>query len=181
MAGKVPSGKVLIFDDDHYYMGGVIAELAAQNGAEVTLVTPAAYVSEWTLNTLEQGAIHARLAAAGIEIVLNKGVSEIRDGSVQLACTYTGTLSEIEVDAVVMVTSQSSTGALWNALEAREDEWADQGIQSIQVIGDAKSPAPIAWATYAGHRYGREMDNPNRGDALPFRREVVVPTPKFRL
>ena len=181
MAGNIPSGKVLIFDDDHYYMGGVIAELAAQNGADVTLVTPAAYVSEWTLNTLEQGAIHKRLAEAGVEIILNKAVSEISAGVARLACTYTGALTEIEVGAVVMVTSQSSNGALWNALEAREDAWTDHGIKSIQVIGDAKSPAPIAWATYAGHRYAREMDNPDVGDGLPFRREVVVPTTQFRL
>jgi len=130
---------------------------------------------------LEQGAIHKRLAEAGVEIILNKAVSEISAGVARLACTYTGALTEIEVGAVVMVTSQSSNGALWNALEAREDAWTDHGIKSIQVIGDAKSPAPIAWATYAGHRYAREMDNPDVGDGLPFRREVVVPTTQFRL
>ena len=54
MAGKMPSGKVVVFDDDHYYMGGVVAELLVEQGCEVTLITPAAYVSEWSNNTLEQ-------------------------------------------------------------------------------------------------------------------------------
>ena len=34
-------------------------------------------------------------------------------------------------------------------------------------------PGPIAWATYAGHRYARELDMPDIGDNLPFRREIT--------
>ena len=60
MAGRIPSGKVVVFDDDHYYMGGVLAELCAQKGCAVTLVTPSAFVSDWTANTLEQLQIHRR-------------------------------------------------------------------------------------------------------------------------
>ena len=49
IAGTRPSGKdVAIFDDDHYYMGGVVAELLLKEGYAVTLVTPAADVSTWT-------------------------------------------------------------------------------------------------------------------------------------
>jgi len=65
MDGRVPSGNVVIFDDDHYYMGGVLAELLIQKGARVTLITPAAYVSEWTLNSLEQAEIHKKTRIAG--------------------------------------------------------------------------------------------------------------------
>lgn len=61
MAGALPEARVVVFDDDHYDKGAVIAEQRGQNGAQVTLVTPLAYVSEWTLNTLEQGFIHKRL------------------------------------------------------------------------------------------------------------------------
>ncbi|MDO7655929.1 MAG: NAD(P)-binding protein, partial [Paracoccaceae bacterium] len=77
MAGDVPLGDVLLYDDDHYYMGGVLAELLVQKGAKVTLVTPSAYVSDWTNNTLEQATIHRRLAGMGVRIVLNRGVSLI--------------------------------------------------------------------------------------------------------
>ena len=45
------------------------------------------------------------------------------------------------------------------------------------MIGDACAPGPIAWATYAGHRYARELDMPDIGDALPFRREVTALAP----
>jgi dimethylamine/trimethylamine dehydrogenase len=175
MAGKVPAGKVLVYDDDHYYMGGVLSELLVQNGASVTLVTPSAYVSDWTNNTLEQTAIHRRLAESGIEIVLNRAVTAVVNGCVETKCVYAGTVIRYEVDAIVMVTSQQSDDALWNDLNEKETQWPDHGIQSIKLIGDANAPAPIAWATYAGHQYARNLDSKDIGDALPFRREVVKP------
>jgi dimethylamine/trimethylamine dehydrogenase len=174
MAGRLPSGKVVVFDDDHYYMGGVLAELCAQKGCDVTLVTPSAYVSDWTLNTLEQGAIHRRLVAAGVKIVLNQGIAALTSSGVSTSCVYTGAASEIGCDAVVMVASRISNDGLFLDLQAREADWADAGIRSVKVIGDACAPGPIAWATYAGHRYARELDMPDIGDALPFRREVTA-------
>jgi dimethylamine/trimethylamine dehydrogenase len=79
----------------------------------------------------------------------------------------------IECDAVVLVTARLPNEALWLDLKAREESWRDHGIQSIKTIGDAQAPAAIAWATYAGHRYAEELDAPELGDALPFRREVA--------
>ena len=173
MAGRTPTGKVVIYDDDHYYMGGVLAELLAGKGASVTLVTPAAYVSEWTINTLEQAAIHRRLVDLGVEIVLNHSVEAATAESVRTACVFSGREEEIAAEAVVLATCREPVDRLWRDLEARRDEWADHGVKSIRVIGDAEAPGPIAWATYAGHRYARELDEPDIGDAPPFRREVA--------
>ena len=45
MDGKRPQGKnVVLYDDDHYYMGGVLAELLRKEGYAVTLVTPSSLV-----------------------------------------------------------------------------------------------------------------------------------------
>lgn len=173
MNGQMVEGEVILFDDDHYYMGGVIAEKLVEQGARVTLITPAAYVSEWTNNTLEQATIHRRLVEIGVDIVLNRAVSKISQGSVESECVFSGQRKEHQADAVVMVTSRVGDDAVWNELLARENEWAGKGIESIKLIGDAQSPAPIAWATYAGHRYARELDMPDIGDDLPFRREVA--------
>ena len=174
MAGDVPLGDVLLYDDDHYYMGGVLAELLVQKGAKVTLVTPSAYVSDWTNNTLEQATIHRRLAGMGVRIVLNRGVSLIAKDHVMTNCVYTGDLTPEVADAVVMVASRLSSDGLWQALQQRQNEWADAGILSVKLIGDAAAPGPIAWATYAGHRFARELDMPDIGDAVPFRREIAA-------
>lgn len=173
MDGDMPSGNVVVFDDDHYYMGGVIAELLVQQGAIVTLVTPAAYVSEWTNNTLEQAAIHKNLVEMGVTIILNRALSKIENGTVFTECSFTGREDSLPADAVVMVTSRVGDDDLWQQLSSREHEWRERGVESIKLIGDAQSPAPIAWATYAGHRYARELDMPDIGDELPFRREVA--------
>src|SRR6476646_1810850 len=42
--GAAPQ-RILVFDDDHYYLGGVLAELLARHGHTVRLVTPAPLVS----------------------------------------------------------------------------------------------------------------------------------------
>ena len=69
-AGRRPEGdRVLVFDDDHYYLGGALAELLATEGRQVTLATPAGRISEWTINTMEQPQIHRRLVAAGVELL----------------------------------------------------------------------------------------------------------------
>jgi dimethylamine/trimethylamine dehydrogenase len=173
MAGKRPSGRVVLFDDDHYYMGGVLAELLVQKGCDVTLITPAPFVSDWSRNTLEQRAIHAHLVQTGVKIVLNRGVAAIHADGVETNCTYTDARERTECDAVVVVASRLSSDSVYDALLAREAEWTTAGIRSVKLIGDAAAPGPIAWATYAGHRYARELDMPEVGDALQFRREVT--------
>lgn len=174
MSGNVPeSGLAIVFDDDHYYMGGVLAELLAKQGCQVTLITPASRVSEWTSNTLEQAAIHKRLANLGINIVLNQGLVNIGEGHLVSDCVFSGMTKTYPCDSVVMVSSRTSDNAVYQSLMEREAEWADAGIKTVKLIGDAEAPGPIAWATYAGHRYARELDEPVRIDVLSFRREVT--------
>jgi len=43
--GRLPTGRVLVFDDDHYYMGSVVAEALVAQGAKVCFVTPQNLVS----------------------------------------------------------------------------------------------------------------------------------------
>ncbi|WP_324755024.1 FAD-dependent oxidoreductase [Roseovarius sp. Pro17] len=179
MAGKLPEGgHVVLYDDDHYYMGGVLAELLVQKGLEVTLVTPANLVSEWTLNTLEQHRIQARMIELGVNIITAQAVTSVEAKGVTLACAFTGRTRTIDCDATVLVTCRLPNDDLWQALKAREDEWKGAGIKKIERIGDANAPAPIAWATYAGHRFARELDVVRGEDELSFRREVTELAPK---
>ncbi|MDR6265036.1 FAD-dependent oxidoreductase [Roseobacter sp. N2S] len=173
MDGHLPSGHVVIYDDDHYYMGGVLAELLIKSGAKVTLITPSAFVSDWTNNTLEQASIHVRLAELGVEIVLNRGVTQIHRDHVISNCTYTGRTQEFAADGVVIVGARSGNDQVYTDLLARQSDWGDAGIKTVKLFGDAEAPGPIAWSTYAGHRYARELDGENIGDALPFRREIT--------
>ena len=173
MDGNLPTGHVVIYDDDHYYMGGVLAELLVKSGATVTLITPSAFVSDWTNNTLEQATIHARLVEMDVDIVLNRGVTKIGVDHVTSNCTYTGRTRDFAADAVVIVGSRLGNDGVYTDLLARQSDWGDAGIKTVKLFGDAEAPGPIAWSTYAGHRYARELDGENIGDALPFRREIT--------
>ncbi|MGB3141312.1 MAG: FAD-dependent oxidoreductase [Aestuariivirga sp.] len=173
MDGQRPIGHVVVYDDDHYYMGSVLAELLVQNGNRVTFLTPSAKAAEWSFNTLEQGLIQSRLLELGVEVRVTRAVTEVKAGGVAASCTYTGRVEEIACDAVLMVTSRLPNDNLYTDLMAQEAKWADCGIQSVKAIGDAQAPAAIAWATYAGHRYAEEFETADTGDALPFKREVA--------
>lgn len=175
MAGQGPTGgAVTVYDDDHFYMGSVMAELLVSRGCKVTLVTPAAKVAEWTDNTLEQGTIMRRLLTLGVTVITSKAPDSIGADMVALACIWTGAITPVAAQAVVMVTSRTPHDALYHDLRARQADWADAGIKTVKLIGDAAAPGPIAWATYAGRRYAEELDMPDdRGDTPAFRREVA--------
>ncbi len=78
---------------------------------------------------------------------------------------------------MVLVTARLPEDGLYLELKAREDAWAAAGIGSVQVLGDAGAPGTIAMAVYAGRRYAEELDGPDIGDAVPFRRELTELAP----
>jgi dimethylamine/trimethylamine dehydrogenase len=159
--GARPAGdRVVLYDDDHYYLGGALAELLASEGRQVTLVTPAALVSEWSVNTMEQPRIHKRLVEAGVELLTAHDVVGVGGGEARLADTFTGRERAIPVDSLLLVTARLPNDEL-----ARE--------LGVTAVGDALAPGTIASAVWDGRRYAEELDLPSRGDALPFRREVV--------
>ena len=175
MQGRLPAGKrVLVWDDDHYYMGGVMAELLAERGYDTIYATPASEASTWTRNTMEQHFIQRRMLEKGVSIKSFKVISHISRDHVTLSCAFTGREERVEVDAVILITARLPNDSLRLALEARSEEFADSGIESVTTIGDALAPATIAHAVYAGHRYAEELDAPPLPDGtLPFRREIA--------
>jgi dimethylamine/trimethylamine dehydrogenase len=154
MAGRLPGGRVVLFDDDHYYMGAVIAERLCAEGLPVTLVTPEDKVAAWGSYTAEQIRTQRRLLELGVGIVTAHGLTAFDGGEAVLACAYTGREQRITADAVVMVTARRPNDDLYHALRGR--------VESLRRIGDCDAPAIIAAAVYAGHRYARELDAPEQ-------------------
>jgi len=172
LAGVLPEGPVVIFDDEHYYMGSVIAEKLARAGLAVALVTPESLVSAFTVNTLEQAAIQRGLLELGVAVMTGKTLVALETGSAELACVFTGRRERIAAGSVVLVTMQSPDDALYHDLAARPDDLQRAGIRKIVRIGDCLAPGTIAAAVYSGHRFARELDV--MADAVPFRRENVA-------
>ena len=159
MAGRVPqNGPVIIWDDDHYYMGGVLAELCRARGLDVTLVTPAAMVSAWTVNTLEALPIARRLARLGVVVLPYMTVVGFGAGKARQVSGLTGEDSEVPCQCLVTVTARLPVDALYLDLEQKRESWADAGIASITRIGDCWAPSTIQQAVYSGHKWARGLD-----------------------
>ena len=175
MTGRRPAGsRVLVFDDDHYYLGGVLAELLAAEGYQVRLVTPAASVSDWTTNTLELVKIRQRVMRAGVAVEPNRTVLRLSATGAVTGCVFTGEEEVTEADAVVLVTARLPDDVLYSDLQARQPEWAQNRITSVCAIGDAWAPATIAAAVWSGRRYAEELDAPAPAGPVPFRREMTA-------
>jgi dimethylamine/trimethylamine dehydrogenase len=169
MAGKrPPSGPVIVFDDDHYYMGSMMADLLAGEGHQVTLATPGLCVASWTGYTLEQGHIERRLVKLGVEILPRHCVTSVGDGVVELVNLITGKRME-RTGTLVPVTMRLPNDGLYDALMADPAKVKAAGIKSIRRIGDCYGPATIAAAVYEGHRYARELDTEIDPDGVPFK------------
>jgi len=173
MAGVSAHGHVVVFDDDVYFLGGVLAEALVRRGHVVTLVTPHAQVSPWTEHTLEQGKIQARLLELGVELVLNQTVQEAVPGGLVLACAFTGRTRELACDTWVPVTGRIAQDTLFQGLKDDPPGLASAGITSLRAIGDCWAPGILAAAIYAGHQAARELDaDPADIEAQLFRREL---------
>jgi dimethylamine/trimethylamine dehydrogenase len=168
MNGRLPSGKVLIYDDDHYYMGGMLAELLAQNGCEVTLMTPAPTISYWTQFTLEQERILKRLHKLNVTLLAEHCIASLSPTAVTVTNVITSAESTLACDAVVMVTDRIPNDALYHELKPA---LADGRLKSLRIIGDAEAPNIIAQAVFSGHLAAREFDEVIDPDVTPFKIE----------
>ena len=179
MDGATPPGPVLVYDDDHYYMGGVIAEKLAAAGFAVTLVTPEITVSDWTRNTLEHGRVIARLMELGVEMITGHALGGVDEQESRVRCVYSARERVLPAASVVMITSRLPEDALYYALTEDETRLADAGIRAVRRVGDCHAPATIAAAVYEGHRFARELGE-SPAD-IPFRRELTALAEEFAL
>ena len=173
MRGALPDGPVLLFDDDSFYMGSVLAELLRAAAREVILVSPDDSVASWSNNTQEFRHVQKRLREIEVRLVTSSTLLSVdRDGAL-LACVYTGRERRVACASVVTITARLPIDDLQHALEAHQSEWAAAGIQSVRAIGDCWAPGLIAHAVYAGHRYARELEakvEVHSTSEVPFRR-----------
>lgn len=177
MDGMRPEGHVLIYDEDHYYMGGLVAETLSEAGASVSLATPAAEASIWTHRTMEQRFIQRKLLRMGVAIRPHLRLLSAQRGGATLSCVFSGAVSELCADAIVLVGARQPRDGLFRALT---DAISTTGPAAggaprpeLWLIGDARSPALIAHAVRSGHKFARELDS-GRNDPYRFERDMPI-------
>lgn len=170
MDGEKGIGNMVIYDDDHYYMGGVLAELLAEQGCNVSLVTPAPLISYWSQYTLEQDRIQHKLMRLGVKLYPQHVLSEIGNDCVRLSNTISGDWVELPRDGAVLVSDRIPKDELYRSLKPALEEGK---LQSLRMIGDAEAPNIIAQAVFAGHLAAREFDE-EPVEGTPFKIERVM-------
>ncbi len=158
--GRLPQGATLVYDEDGYYLAGVIAEKLRATGQEVIYCTPRDVVSDWAGKTSERWQVRSHLMKLGIGIELSHSLREFDGQTASLVCEYSGTERAVAVANVVMVTARKPDDDLYHEILAKVDGNAEKLPFTLKRIGDCEAPAIVAAAVYAGHRYGRELDEP---------------------
>ena len=166
---RIPAGRVVIYDDDHYVIGGLIAELLAGRGHEVEVITPAPLVSQWTQFTLEQERIERRLRDVGVQIHTRTTVQSIERDHVVVADVIDGGIDELPRASVVLVADRSPRTDLHDELLPA---LATGELSTLQLIGDADAPGLIAQAVFSGHRAAQQFGEAVDPDEVEFLREV---------
>ncbi len=164
-AGAVISGPVVIYDDEHYFMGGALAEKLKLAGHDVRLVTAMPVVSSWTTYTDEQFFVQKRLMELGVDLTLSHVIAGRAQDSVSFACAYTGEKLTFPCQTLIMATGRIPDDVLYQELAQRDDP----GLETLARIGDCLAPGLIADAVYGGHRFARGFGEP--GSQTPLRRE----------
>lgn len=156
MAQAPVSGPVIIYDDDHNYMGNVLALHLAALGHAVHLVTPLPSIGSWLAYTLEQPRVIAALYAAGVAMHPYVAATAWQEGMLQIIRADTGQpLPPLAAQTLITVGARDPNQDLAQELAAVRI--------AHRVIGDAEAPGLIQAAVYSAHSHARAM----LGDCRP--------------
>jgi dimethylamine/trimethylamine dehydrogenase len=171
--GDKPIGnRVLVMENEGYYMGVSIAQKLAGEGHDVTLLTQMGDVAAYMEYTLEAPMLHRDLHRLGVDIHTYTMLEKIEPGVCHAYNVWkTDHKERFEVDTVVLCTQRLSNDELYHELRSDKDALEREGIEAVYMIGDAAAPRMIPDCIFDGHRLAREIDSPNPAMPLPFIRE----------
>ena len=151
---QVAGDRLLVFDFDNYYLGGVIAEHLAEQGHQVTYATPAGHASAWTFMTNELPFVYRALAARNVAIHTSTNLMDFDGRRAMLQNLFNAVPTELDVDGLVIVGHREPRDELYQTLSAA---LPDNEPPSLHLLGDALAPGAIVHAVHSGHGYARSL------------------------
>jgi hypothetical protein len=143
-----PAGRVLLVDETGFHDATSVAELLADRGCQVEIVTPAMVVGQDLGITLDLETFSMRAAAKQIACATDRVVMGAADGFVRLLCHLTGEEEERQADWVVLASPRAPDDALYQELK---------GVLAsghLSRIGDCVAPRRAHAAVIEGDRAG---------------------------
>jgi 2,4-dienoyl-CoA reductase-like NADH-dependent reductase (Old Yellow Enzyme family) len=147
-AGVRPTGRVVILDDEGFSTGVGIAEVLAEAGAEVEIVTRWLNVGHNTFNTFELPMIIPQLRHLGVRMSPQTYVKQVDGRRVTVFDIFTNREEVREdVEAVVLATRRLPRASLCEELEGE--------VGQLFPIGDALGSRDHGAAFYEGAYFAR--------------------------
>ena len=142
--------RVLILDESADYLALGLAEILADGGAEVEVVTPHMFVGEDLVGTLDLVHVVPRLIDKGVTLSAQQMVERIDGEHVEVVSVWSGAQRrEIDVDTVVLSMTRSPNENLYRELRSRFGE--------VHRVGDAVAPRRLVAVVYEAEKLGREL------------------------
>ncbi|MDH3755461.1 MAG: mycofactocin system FadH/OYE family oxidoreductase 2 [Acidimicrobiia bacterium] len=147
--GVDPDGSVVVFDELGFHQATSVAELLADRGCSVEVITPGMVVGQDLGVTLDQEQWLIRSTAKKIVLTTDTIVTAIADGAVQVMHHPTGVAGVRDVDWVVCAVQQSPAEQLY--LDCRA------AAVAVERVGDCVTPRRAHAAVIDGQRVGAAL------------------------
>ena len=140
---------VVVWDAQLDQSAASAAELVADSGRKVTIVTPGDRPA-MGIGMANEPPQLARLAAAGVQVIPYHGVVRVDDDSVVIEHAYTGAERTLEgVSDVVAALGWQADDGLYLALRAQSEH--------VHRAGDCVAPRDVGMAIYSAEELGRAL------------------------
>ena len=142
--------RVVVFEDDPHVQATTTAELLAEHGREVTIVTRNQQIGI-SIGAVNLEFLYKRLHRAGIELVDCTWVDEITPDGVRCSNVYSEASSFFEADAVVLCTGNIVRDDVYQELAGAT------GAPELRRVGDCLAPRKLDDAIWDGFEVGRAI------------------------
>lgn len=144
-----PGPRVVVLDEGGNWRGCGTAWRLAEDGHEVTIVTPAAMIGKELERSATDWPLRRTLAQLGVRFVIDAAISEWTANGAIVQSLLTGQTEPLAADMLVLATTNIADTSLRTALDV-------MGILT-HTIGDANAPRNAALAIYEGRQAGRAI------------------------
>ena len=139
-----PGKRVIVLDEGGNWRGCGTAWWLAEQGHEVTIVTPDALVGKELQRSATDLPLRRNLARLGVRFMTDSAIAEWGDEGARVLSLLTGDSEVIGADDLVMATVNHADMTL-------RDDLAERGIAAA-LIGDVNAPRNAAYAIFEGRK-----------------------------
>jgi len=143
-----PGKRVILLDEGGNWKGCGTAWKLAEDGHEVTLVTPDPLVGKELQRTAADYPLRQRLAKLGVNFILESAITRWSIEGAEVFCFLDGNTQFIEADSLVFATPNIAEDSLTYDLQG-------SGLNVLN-IGDSAGPRQVPFVIYEGRRTGME-------------------------